>query len=111
MSGLALKVRWEEDHIFWLSITSRVSSEMLWTRKTLGHELIGYLFSGDGGDMIQLEFFTSTVPAVTEFVPLHDIPYIFLSPDSQPYLSVEEFLASPDQQRDLSTFVPDTSFP
>ena len=43
---------------------------------------------------------------VTEFVPLHNIPYIFLSPDSQPYLSIEEFLASPDRQRNLSTFNP-----
>ena len=33
---------------------------------------------------------------VTEFVPLHDIPYIFLSPNNPPYLSIDEFLASPD---------------
>ena len=48
---------------------------------------------------------------VTDFVPLHDIPYIFLSPDSQPYLSVDEFLASPDQYQNLSTFVPNASAP
>ena len=47
---------------------------------------------------------------VTEFVPLHDIPYIFLSPDRAPYLSIDEFLASPDQHLDLSAFVPDSSF-
>ena len=48
---------------------------------------------------------------VTEFVPLHDIPYIFLSPDRAPYLSIDEFLTSPDRLQDLSTFVPNTSFP
>ena len=48
---------------------------------------------------------------VMEFVPLHDIPYIFLSPDNPPYLSINEFLASPDRLQDLSTFVPDASFP
>ena len=48
---------------------------------------------------------------VTEFVPLHDIPYIFLSPDRAPYLSIDEFLASPDWHRDLSTFAVDSSFP
>ena len=47
---------------------------------------------------------------VTEFVPLHDIPYIFLSSDRTPYLSIDEFLASPDQHRDLSTFAPDSTF-
>ena len=48
---------------------------------------------------------------VTEFVPLHDIPYIFLFPNNPPYLSIDEFLASPDQHQDLSTFAPVTSFP
>ena len=48
---------------------------------------------------------------VTDFVSLHDIPYIFLSPNSQPYLSIEDFLTSPDQYRDLSTFVPNALFP
>ena len=43
---------------------------------------------------------------VTEFVPLHDIPYIFLSPDRAPYLSIDDFLGSPDRFLDLSTFVP-----
>ena len=43
---------------------------------------------------------------VTEFVPLHDIPYIFLSPDRTPYFSIDDFLASPDQHPDLSAFVP-----
>ena len=46
------------------------------------------------------------VPGVTEFVPLHDIPYIFLSPDKAPYLSIDEFLTSPDRHLDLSAFVP-----
>ena len=46
---------------------------------------------------------------VTEFVPLHDIPYIFLSSDRAPYLSIDEFLASLDRYQDLSTFVPDSS--
>ena len=48
--------------------------------------------------------------AVMEFVPLHDIPYIFLSPDRPPYLSIDEFLASPDRCADLSTFIPDSPF-
>ena len=48
---------------------------------------------------------------VMEFVPLHDIPYIFLSPDSQPYLSIDEFLASPDQYQNLSLCVPNALFP
>ena len=47
---------------------------------------------------------------VMEFVSLHDIPYIFLSPDSQPYLSIDEFLISPDRYWNLSTFVPNTLF-
>ena len=46
---------------------------------------------------------------VTEFVPLHDIPYILLSPDGGPYFSIDEFLASPDQYPNSSTFVPDAS--
>ena len=33
---------------------------------------------------------------VMEFVGLHNIPYIFLSPNSLPYLSIDEFLASPN---------------
>ena len=49
--------------------------------------------------------------AVTEFVNLHDIPYIFLSPDSQPYLSIDKFLASPDRYQNLSGFIPNASFP
>ena len=48
---------------------------------------------------------------VMEFVPLHDIPYIFLTPNKPPYLSIDEFLASPDRLRDLSTFIPNASFP
>ena len=48
---------------------------------------------------------------VTEFVPTNDIPYIFLSPNFQPYLSIEEFLTSPNQHWDLSTFIPNASFP
>ena len=47
---------------------------------------------------------------VTEFMPLHDIPYIFLSPNKAPYLSIDEFLASPDRYQDPSTFIPDSSF-
>ena len=47
---------------------------------------------------------------VTEFVPLHDIPYIFLFPDRAPYLSIDEFLALPDRHLDLSTFAPNPSF-
>ena len=43
---------------------------------------------------------------VTEFVPLHDIPYILLSADGGPYFSIEEFLASPDRNPNTSTFVP-----
>ena len=46
---------------------------------------------------------------VTEFVPLHDIPYIFLSPDREPYFSIEDFLASPDRYPNPPAFVPDTS--
>ena len=46
---------------------------------------------------------------VTEFVPLHDIPYIFLSPDRAPYLSIDEFLAAPDRHLDLSAFIPGPS--
>ena len=46
---------------------------------------------------------------VTEFVPLHDIPYILLSPNGGPYFSIDEFLASPDRYPDPSTFVPDVS--
>ena len=46
---------------------------------------------------------------VTEFVPLHDIPYILLSADGGPYFSIDEFLASPDQNPNSSTFVPTAS--
>ena len=46
---------------------------------------------------------------VTEFVPLHDIPYIFLSSDRTPYFSIEEFLAAPDWYQDPSAFIPDFS--
>ena len=48
---------------------------------------------------------------VTEFVPLHDIPYIFLSPDQPPYLSIEEFLDSPDRYRELTSFIPNEPSP
>ena len=48
---------------------------------------------------------------VTEFIGLHDIPYIFLSPDTQPYLSIDKFLTSPDQYRNLSAFIPNALFP
>ena len=47
--------------------------------------------------------------SVTEFVPLHDIPYILLSSDGGPYFSIDEFLASPDRYPNLSTFIPDAS--
>ena len=50
-----------------------------------------------------------TTDIVTEFVPLHDIPYILLSPDGGPYFSIDEFLASPDRYLDSSAFVPNTS--
>ena len=46
---------------------------------------------------------------VMEFVPLHDIPYILLSPDGGPYFSINEFLASLDRYPNPSTFFPDTS--
>ena len=46
---------------------------------------------------------------VTEFVPLHDIPYILLSPDGGPYFSIDEFLTSPDRYLNPSTFIPDAS--
>ena len=46
---------------------------------------------------------------VTEFVPLHDIPYILLSPDGGPYFSIDEFLASPDRYPHPSTFIPDVT--
>ena len=46
---------------------------------------------------------------VTGFVPLHDIPYIFLSSDGGLYFSIKEFLASPDRYQDPSAFVPDSS--
>ena len=48
---------------------------------------------------------------VMEFVGLYDIPHIFLSPDSQPYLSIDEFFASLDQYWNLSDFVPNALFP
>ena len=53
--------------------------------------------------------FHHLVAPVTEFVPLHDIPYILLSPDGGPYFSIEEFLASPDRHPNPSAFLPDTS--
>ena len=46
---------------------------------------------------------------VTEFVPLHNIPYILLSPDGGPYFSINEFLTLPDRHPNPSTFVPNTS--
>ena len=48
---------------------------------------------------------------VTEFMPLHDIPYIFLSPDRPPYFSIDDFLAALDLHPDLSAFSPGPSFP
>ena len=51
----------------------------------------------------------SSLIIVTEFVALHDIPYIFLSPEGGPYFSIDEFLASPDRNPNSSTFIPDTS--
>ena len=49
------------------------------------------------------------IGTVTEFVPLHDIPYILLSPDGGPYFSIDEFLASLDRDPNPSTFIPETS--
>ena len=48
---------------------------------------------------------------VMEFISLHDIPYIFLSPDSQLYLSIDKFLTSPDRYQNLSRFAPIGLFP
>ena len=48
---------------------------------------------------------------VMEFIGMQDIPYIFLSPDNPPYLSIEEFLASLECFQDLSSFIPNASFP
>ena len=48
---------------------------------------------------------------VTDFVPLHDIPYIFLSPDKPPFFSINDFLTAPDRHRDLSTFDPSYTEP
>ena len=56
------------------------------------------------------EIYSFVELCVTEFVPLHDIPYIFLSPDNSPYLSIDEFLASPDQHLDPSAFIPEPLF-
>ena len=47
--------------------------------------------------------------SVTEFVPLLDIPYILLSPNGGPYLSIDKFLASPDRYLNPSAFIPDAS--
>ena len=49
--------------------------------------------------------------SVMEFIGLHDIPYIFLSSDTQPYLFIDEFLASLDQYWNLSSFIPNALFP
>ena len=48
---------------------------------------------------------------VTEFVGTWNIPYIFLSPNNPPYLSIKEFLASPERFYNLSSFVPNALFP
>ena len=48
---------------------------------------------------------------VMEFIGLHNIPYIFLSPDSQPYLSIDKFLTLPDRYQNLSRFAPIGLFP
>ena len=77
----------------------------------------------DSWEIPKLELLQSVVPSiqhsgpimqwsadVTEFVPLHDIPYIFLSLDRGPHFSIEEFLASPDRYQDPSTFIPNSSF-
>ena len=48
---------------------------------------------------------------VMEFIGLHDIPYIFLSLNEPPHISLEEFLASPDWFCDLSSFMSNASFP
>ena len=66
----------------------------------------GLVIGEGGGDEMQ-----RAKGIVTEFIPLHDILYIFLSPDSQPYLSINKFLTSLDWYQNLSTFIPDTSFP
>ena len=47
---------------------------------------------------------------VMEFVGLHDIPYIFLSPEEPLYVSIVDFLTSLDQFHNLSTFIPDALF-
>ena len=49
--------------------------------------------------------------SVMEFMPLYDIPYIFLSLDTHPYLSIDKFLTSPDWYWNLSMFIPNASFP
>ena len=49
--------------------------------------------------------------SVTEFTPLQDILYIFLSPNKQTHLSLKDFLESPDHFCNLSTFIPNTLFP
>ena len=48
---------------------------------------------------------------VMEFVGLHDIPYIFLSPEEPLYVSIVDFLTSLDWFHNLSTFIPDAPFP
>ena len=46
-----------------------------------------------------------------EFMLLYNIPYIFLLPDEPPHVSLKDFLAFPDQFHNLSSFVPNASFP
>ena len=57
-----------------------------WGHMTIVREII------NGGDSPVMKQGTT----VTEFIGFHNIPYIFLSPDSQPYLSINEFLTSLD---------------
>ena len=71
--------------------------------KNHGQNVLGYVH-------IESAYTCHHPPTVTEFVPLHDILYIFLSPDRAPYLSIDEFLTSPDRHLDLSAFIPDSSF-
>ena len=50
-------------------------------------------------------------PTVMEFIGIHDIPYIFLFLDEPSHISLMDFLASPDQFCNISSFVPNASFP
>ena len=44
--------------------------------------------------------------SVMEFIGLHNIPYIFLSPDEPLHVFLAKFLISPNQFCNLSFFVP-----